>query len=50
MRLHLPKAHQNFFLGNALDQVEVRANMYTDEEMKTLTVDSYFNLRPDYLD
>ena len=50
MRLHLPASQQDFFLGNAQEKVEVRANFYGEEEFKTLKSDTYFNLRPQYLE
>lgn len=50
MRVHLPFAQQNFFLGNAGDMVDVRAQFYSDEEYAETKNDMIFNLRPTYLE
>lgn len=36
-------------MRSAGDMVEVRANFYEDEEFGKLTKDTWFELRPDYL-
>lgn len=49
-RLHLPLSQQEFFMGSAKGRVEVRANFYDDEEFAKTTADTYFDIRPQYLD
>lgn len=50
MRLHLPASQRTFFLGDAPANVDVRANVYTDQELAELKIDSFFDLRPEYLE
>ncbi|KAJ9156200.1 Phytanoyl-dioxygenase family protein [Pleurostoma richardsiae] len=50
MRVHLPASQKEFFLSHAQDKVEVRANFYEDKEFEVLKADTYFDLRPTYLD
>ena len=50
MRVHLPFSQQNFFLGNAGDMVDVRAQFYGEDEFEATKNDMVFNLRPDYLE
>lgn len=50
MRCHLPVSQRDFFKRSAKDMVEVRADFYEDDEFETLTKDTHFELRPDYLE
>jgi hypothetical protein len=52
MRCHLPVSQRDFFtrLPTGKDMVEVRADFYEDDEFETLTKDTHFELRPDYLE
>ncbi|KAK6064066.1 phytanoyl-dioxygenase family protein [Seiridium cupressi] len=50
MRCHLPLSSQSFFLGHASGFVEVRTNIYPDEELAKSKPDEYFNLQSDDLD
>jgi len=50
MRCHLPVSQRDFFTKSAKDMVEIRADFYEDDEFETMTKDTHFELRPDYLE
>ncbi|KAI1319314.1 phytanoyl-dioxygenase family protein [Xylariaceae sp. FL0255] len=50
MSVHLPSSQREFFLGNANDMVNVRAQWYSEDELVKTTADTEFYTRPVYLE
>lgn len=50
MRVHLPFSQREFFLGNARELVDVRAQWYSEEELSKTNEDTAFYTRPVYLE
>ncbi|KAK2051213.1 phytanoyl-dioxygenase family protein [Colletotrichum caudatum] len=50
LKLHLPHSKRQFFLENGGDDVEVRAQWYSDEDLAKNTEDTNFYTTPAYLE
>ena len=50
LRVHLPFAQRQFFLENASENVEVRVQWYSDEELAKTIEDTVFYTRAAYLE
>jgi hypothetical protein len=50
MRVHLPFSQREFFLSNARELVDVRAQWYSKEELSKTNADTAFYSRPAYLE